>query len=203
MRTRSRILAALAFFLVGLAASGWQMARAQPGQGGNDSPVTGGLKRHVNLPPDQLAKEAEATQAKIEMVATTIDRMYRKARDDERDPTKALCLREKLIQAEVALRSAKERKSLLDDALKNSNIEQANHDFQVLQSSGNRAEKLRAQAQTCIGSDIGILGTTTNSSIVDPDIPDDQTGVPPGGGTLTGFPGVEVQVPTCMSPPCN
>jgi len=171
MRNRARILAAVAFITVGLVAFGFGVAQAQTGgPGPGEPPVTGSLTGTVNLTPDEISKRAEGALARMEMNMMGVQRMIDKA-DQEGNTVKLDCLNDKLNIIDTRLRSARDRKPLLDAALSAKDTGQATTFLQVIQNHQDESNKARAQAESCVGTEIGIMGDTKTTTTIDPNVP--------------------------------
>jgi hypothetical protein len=181
MRFRSRILAFFALASLGIASVGYGVAQAQsaaPPAAPGPGDTSAGLQRPVNLSPEEMSKQGDLAVARIEMGAGVVRRMLEKARS-ERDVVKTLCLNDKLSQLDVTLRSAKERRSALEAAANRKDTELSNHEFTILGVYRQRGDRLTAEANQCVGSEVGFIGDTRLTTSIDPTIPDDQGG-PPG-----------------------
>lgn len=196
MRNRARILAITTFASASILALGYGIALAQntPPAGGG-APVTGGLSGTVNLSPEEISKQAESSIARMEMNAMQVQRMLEKA-DQEGDAVKLDCLNDKLNVIDTRLRAAKDRKPLLDGALRAKDNAQATTFLQVMQNHQEESGKARAQADNCIGTDVGILGDTKTTTTIDPDIPEDNGEPPP----ILNVPGWGVDIPPGTDP---
>jgi hypothetical protein len=98
----------------------------------------------------------------------------------QHDVVKSLCLDDKLSQIDVAVRSAKERKTSLASAAQRNDAELANHEYTILTVLRQRSEQLTAEANQCIGEEAAYLGETKVSTIIDPNIANEPAGYPPG-----------------------
>ena len=180
MRTRARILAATTFASVSLLAFGYGVALAQntpPAAGAKAAPVTGTLGGNVNLSPDEISKQAEGSISRMEMYAMQVQRMLDKA-DQDGDATKVDCLNNELNVIDTRFRAARDRKPLLDNALRSKDLGQATVFLQVIQNHQDECANARSRADNCIGTDVGFIGESKTSSSTDPDIPED-SGQPP------------------------
>jgi hypothetical protein len=179
MRASARIVAFAALTLVGLSAVGYGVAEAQsappPAPAGD---TNANLQRPVSLSSEEMSKQGDAAIARIDMAGTNVRRMLEKARS-ERDVVRTLCLSDKLTQLDVTLRSAKERRTALEAATNRKDNELSAHEFTILGVYRQRSDRLAAEANQCIGSEVGLLGDTRLTTTVDPDIPEDQAGPPP------------------------
>lgn len=178
MRASTRVLAFVACATVGLSAVGYGVARAQgaPASAGGDTSAN--LQRPVTLSVEEMGKQGDAHVARIDLAGTTVRRMLEKARA-ERDVVRTLCLSDKLTQLDVTLRSSKERRTALEAAANRKDTELSAHEFTILGVYRQRSDRLSAEANQCVGSEVGLLGDTRLTTTVDPDIPEDQAGPPP------------------------
>lgn len=194
MPLQARFFAAVALTTLGLSVFGYGVARAQSGGAtGTTVPAdtSAGLQRQVTATPEEMSKRSETHLAQIELISTTVRRQLEKARSD-RDVVRTLCLSDKLSQLDVTYRSAKERKAALDGAITRRDTELANHEFQILSVYRTRGERIKTEADACVGGEVGVPGDTKTTSTVDPATPDDSTGVPSGFNPI---------IPTLLPPP--
>jgi hypothetical protein len=178
--------------VVAIVAAAAGTAGAQGAQGGTaDGQV--GFQRKPQLSPQQQVTEATDQIARMEQGSAAIRRQLEDARA-QRDVVKTLCLNDKLSQADVAIRSAKDRLSSLQLAAGRNDTELSNHEFTVLTVLRQRAEQLTAEANQCIGEEGTVIGETKNTATIDPTLPpDDDTTSPPND------PNVIAQPPVCTS----
>ena len=93
---------------------------------------------------------------------------------------KTTCLSDKLAQIEVATRSAKERQGALKSAIARGDNDLRNHEFAVMNVLRQRAEQLDAEANQCIGEELGFPGETKITFSIDPNIASVDPGAPSG-----------------------
>ena len=153
--------------------------------------ASGGLTRQVNLSPAEELAQSESTLARMDASRTTIAQMLANARA-QRDVVKTLCLNDKLNQVDVAVRSARERKTALEGAAKNSDADLANHEFTILTVLRQRSDQLSAEANQCIGKEIETLGENTVKSSIEPGLPSEEP-------WLTDIINTVVNPPSCGS----
>jgi len=160
-------------------------AGAQPGTTAPPPPVTGaasdaqvGFQRRTYLTPQEESVEADRSIARMEGAATGIRTQLEKARQ-QRDVVKTLCLNDKLSQADVALRSARDRSTALKSAVQRGDSELANHEFTILTVLRQRSDQLTAEANQCIGEESAFVGETNTLMEVDPNLPVEDTTTPP------------------------
>jgi hypothetical protein len=128
----------------------------------------------------------------MEQAAGAVRKQLQQARE-ARDVVKTLCLNDKLSQIDVALRSARDRKSSLQAAATRNDQELSNHEFTILTVLRQRAEQLTAEANQCIGEEAAFIGDTKVSTQIDPTLPpSDDTQFPPTDWTLISAPPVTV-----------
>jgi hypothetical protein len=200
MPLHARFFAAVALTTLGLSVFGYGVARAQSGGGaGAPAPTTpdtsAGLQRQVTATPEEMSKRSETHLAQIELISTTVRRQLEKARSD-RDVVRTLCLSDKLSQLDVTYRSAKERKSALDGAISRRDTELANHEFQILSVYRTRGERIKTEADSCVGGEVGVPGDTKTTTTIDPGIPQDST-TPPAYVPIVPF--TDPAPPLCAS----
>lgn len=175
MRTLSwALLAALASL-----GAGWGIASAQPGTATVDAP-TPPDKAPANLTPKQQLARVNQMLNAMRAGRQTVRKMLSEARA-AKDVVKALCLKDKLNQIDVTIRSARDRRDKLKGAVEKNDAAQASTDFAICESLNGTARDLVTQANQCIGEETGIPGDSELTVDIDPDIPDeDLTGFPPG-----------------------
>ncbi len=155
-------------------------AQTAAGAAGTTSPSdTGsgqvGFQRKQTLTPQQELDEADKQVTRMEQAATTVRHQLADARA-ARDVVKTLCLNDKLNQIDVATRSAKDRRSSLQLAVKRNDTELADHEFTILTVLRQRAEQLTAEANQCIGEEAVLIGESKVTTTVDQTLPpDDET----------------------------
>src|SRR5262245_10552025 len=158
---------------------------AKPNPGGDTSV---GMQRQVNLSPQEQLAQADAFVARMGVTGSGVRRMLEQARQ-ARDVVKTLCLNDKLNQIDVAIRSARDRKSSLQAAVGSKNAEQSNHEFTILTVLRQRTEQLTAEANQCIGEEVAFIGATQVVTQIDPTLPgEDTTPYPPTDPTLVSSP---------------
>ena len=137
-----------------------------------------GFQRRQTLSPQEEVLEGDRTIARMEAAASMIRGQLGKARA-ERDVVKTLCLNDKLSQADVAVRTGRDRNAALKEAAGRNDAELANHEFTILSVLGQRSQQLTAEANQCIGEEAAFIGETKVETNIDPTLPpSDQTEVP-------------------------
>jgi hypothetical protein len=164
--------------VVGLVAVAAGTAAAQPGTaGGNANNGQVPFQKKTSLSPDEQLIEANKHLARMEGAAGGVRRMLADARK-QRDVVKTLCINDKVSQIDVAVRSAKERQSQLQDAVKRRDVELSNHNYTIITVLRQRAEQLVAEANQCIGEESAFVGDTKTTVQIDPQIPPDEAPYP-------------------------
>jgi len=136
---------------------------------------------------DQAAL-ADQYVTKIQASSSRVRHLLDEARR-QKDVVKTTCLSDKLAQIEVASRSAKERQGALKAAIARGDTDVRNHEFAVMNVLRQRAEQLDAEANQCIGEELGFPGETKTSFSIDPNIaPVDPN--PPAGDPVIVVPPV-------------
>lgn len=161
-----------------------------PAAAGTDAQVTFQGKRQL-APAEQLV-ESNKHLSRMEGAAGGVRVMLQEARK-QRDVVKTLCLNDRLSQIDVAIRSAKERKTALQAAADRNDAELSNHEFTILTVLRQRSEQLVAEANQCIGEEAAFVGDTRVNVSVDPRIPPEETPYPTTDPTLVAGP------PQCTS----
>ncbi len=195
MRSAKKISVLL---LLGVAFAGTaaaqQAATAQPAGKTDEQNGQIALKKPVPATPkDQLAEAQRLTDA----MGTTSQRVCRtmwKARE-ARDVVKAICADDKCSQADVAVRSAKDRLRTLKAAADSNDSGGAKHEFVMIRTLAERADQLVSEVNQCIGEEAGFVGDTKVNATVDSTMPDpiEVTQFP------TTPPPVFTQPPACTS----
>jgi hypothetical protein len=149
------------------------------------------LEFHVNpnISPQEMLREANTELARMVASSGMVRRQLEKARTS-RDVVKTLCLNDKLSQVDVAIRSAKDRKSALESAVGRNDQELSNHEFTILTVLRQRGEQLTAEANQCIGEEAAFIGATNVSTTIDNTLPptDDTQYPAPSSPTVVGPP---------------
>src|SRR5687768_5376218 len=138
--------------------SGAATGAAQPGA--TDGQV--GFQRKTALSPQEQLVESQKHLSRMEGAASGVRKMLEEARR-QRDVVKTLCLNDKLSQIDVAIRSARDRRTQLQSAVARNDAELSNHEFTVLTVLRQRTEQLVAEANQCIGEESAFVGDTKTS----------------------------------------
>jgi hypothetical protein len=129
-----------------------------------------GMQRQVNLTPKEQLAQADVFLARMGVTGTNVRHLLEQARAT-RDVVKTLCLNDKLNQIDVATRSARDRRTSLDQAAQRSDPDLANHEFTILTVLRQRVEQLSAEANQCIGEEAVLFGETKIVTTIDPNLP--------------------------------
>lgn len=132
--------------------------------------------REVDLPPEQQVVLARQYVLRMDQASITIRALLEQARA-AKDVVKALCLNDKKSQVDVAGRSAKDRLTVLQDAVKARDTDRSRHEFMILQVLKDRIDQLVKEANQCIGEEAGFVGDSKVTLDIDPNIPDNNTDV--------------------------
>ena len=130
---------------------------------------TGEVKTPSATTPGDQTALAEQYIAKMQASSTRVRHLLDEARRNK-DVVKTTCLSDKLAQIEVALKSARERSASLKAAIARGDTDVRNHEFSVMNVLRQRSEQLDAEANQCIGEEIGFPGETKSTYTVDPNI---------------------------------
>jgi hypothetical protein len=196
MRIRTRILATVSFASVGLLAFGYSVAQAQDGAPpATEAPLTGTLSGNVNLSPEQMLEQADSALRRMGSNAMQVQQMLDKA-DQQGDATKVDCLNNELNIIHTRLRAAKDRKAMLDGALRAQDTGQAFVFLLVIENHRDEAAHARFRADSCIGSEASFIGDSSSSTTVDPDIPEENPQSPP----ILDIPGWGLDLPPGTDP---
>ncbi|MBS2015861.1 MAG: hypothetical protein JST00_23435 [Deltaproteobacteria bacterium] len=184
MRLRAAVKWLFAFGVLAVAAG---PAGAQPstppagGAGGASGAV--GFERKTQLTGQEQLVEAAKHMGRMEQAAGGVRKMLEEARK-QRDVVKTLCLNDKLSQIDVAIRSGRDRRTQLQQAVSRNDTELSNHEFTILTVLRQRVEQLVAEANQCIGEEAAFVGDTRVKTTIDPTIPQDETPYPSNDPTL-------------------
>jgi hypothetical protein len=189
MRFRSTLKWLFAFGVLALAAG---PAGAQPGDlppappppeppSATEGQV--GFQRKTTLTPQEQLAESAKHLSRMEAAAGGVRKQLEEARR-QRDVVKTLCLNDKLSQIDVAIRSARDRRTQLQAAVARNDAELSNHEFTILTVLRQRSEQIVAEANQCIGEESAFIGDTRTTVQIDPRIPPDETPYPPTDPTL-------------------
>ena len=134
-----------------------------------DTSGTVDVKSGSAVSPGDQAQLADQYVTKMGTSGARVRHLLDDARR-QKDVVKTTCLSDKLAQIEVATRSAKERSAALKSAIARGDTDLRNHEFSVLNVLRQRAEQLDAEANQCIGEELGFPGETRVSFAIDPNI---------------------------------
>ena len=143
---------------------------AAPAVPGSGADATGGLSRQVNIPPNEQLAQSESDLARMESARDGVRRQLMDARA-QRDVVKTLCLNDKLSQLNVAISSAQERHDALAAAVKRNDGDLATHEFTILTVLRQRSDQLTAEANQCLGEEIGSPGNSSVTTTIDKNLP--------------------------------
>ncbi len=197
MRFRHNLKWIIAAALLAYAASPAGAQQGPAGAGGAAAPGAAdaqvGFQRKAQLSPQEQVLEGDRSIGRMDQAAGAVRKQLQAARE-ARDVVKTLCLNDKLSQIDVAIRSARDRKTSLQAAAARNDQELSNHEFTILTVLRQRAEQLTAEANQCIGEEAAFIGDTRVSTTVDPGLPpSDDTQFPATDPTLISGP------PQCTS----
>lgn len=136
--------------------------------------ASAGLQQQVQLSPQDQIAQADASIARMSVSATGVRRALETARS-QRDVVKTLCLNDKLNQIDVALRSAQDRRTTLDQAVSRKDADLASHEFTILQVLRQRVDQLDFEARQCLGEELQFLGETKVVTTIEPGMPSVET----------------------------
>jgi len=136
--------------------------------------ATVGMQRQVQLSPQEQLAQSDAFIARMGVTGGSVRRMLEQARA-QRDVVKTLCLNDKLNQIDVAVRSAQERRTALEQSVGRKDVDLSNHEFQILTVLRQRVEQLGAEANQCIGEELGFVGETRVTTTIEHNLPAEET----------------------------
>lgn len=122
------------------------------------------------MSPDQKVAAGEQFITGMESVRQQIRVELEESRQ-RRDVVKTLCLNDKLNQIDVTLRSAGERSRALKSAASAGDNGQASHEFTIMSVLNQRGQQLDAEAKQCVGKEVGMVGESSASMEVNPNLP--------------------------------
>jgi hypothetical protein len=160
--------------LVALTSAIYGVADAQTAKPPAESGDSVGMQRQVQLSPQEQLTQADAFIARMGVTGGGVRRMLEQARA-QRDVVKTLCLNDKLNQIDVAIRSAQERRTALEQAVARKDSDLSNHEFQILTVLRQRVEALSGEAQQCIGEEMGFVGETKVTTTIEHNLPAEET----------------------------
>ena len=148
------------------------------------APATGtDVKAGTVVSPTDQSTLSDQYVAKMQTSSTRVRHLLDEARR-QKDVVKTTCLSDKLAQIEVATRSARERQTALKAAIARGDTDIRNHEFAVLSVLRQRAEQLDAEANQCVGEELGFPGETKITYAIDPNIASVDPTVAPGDGVI-------------------
>lgn len=107
--------------------------------------------------PVEMLAAAKASLPLMDRGALTVRRQLTLARE-QKDVVKALCLNDKLNQIDLAIRTANDRVSGLENAAAANDLERSRHQYTVVQVLKDRVNTLVSEANQCIGEETGFVG---------------------------------------------
>ena len=168
---------------------GTGIAAAQAG-GAAPPDAQAGVARQVTLSPQEQVLQADGFLARMDATRNSVRRQLETARS-QRDVVKVLCLNDKLNQIDVAIRSAKERKTSLEAAASRNDVDLCNHEFTILTVLRQRSDQLTAEANQCIGEE-GVSIDEAAVNVTVEDIPKEDPSEYPSTDVV-------IEVPACSS----
>jgi len=167
----SLVAVTMTLSVLSVAAVGSQGLLGAPVQQLLGAAATVQTEREVDLSPEQQLVNAKAFMTKMEQGSATVRTMLEQAQA-ARDVVKAMCLKDKLQQIEVAKRSGRDRVLTLQSAVDAKDKDRSRHEFMIMQVLRDRVEQLVKEANQCIGEELGFIGESQVTLSVNPGIPD-------------------------------
>ena len=190
---RRALIALLTGALLGVA--GFGIAIAQDGDGSDpgveddssDGAPSGELGGRVRaqLTPEQQMEEANSIEERGTQLSRRLLAMLDEARR-ERDIIRVTCLSDKLTQVNAHLRTLSNRKRRMEEATQTGDSARRNHEFTVISVIGQSFRTLEQEANSCTQQDLYETGTTTITTDIDPDTPEEDPHYP--GARRSGSP---------------
>lgn len=169
-------------------------------QGGGTTGATGTVA--ASSPPVSAKDQLAAVQQAVDRVKASSSRVRHMLDEARRakDVIKTTCLSDKLAQLEVTLKSVRDRQASLQSAISRADDQLRNHEFSVVNVLRQRGEQLDAEANQCVGEELGFPGETRLTYKVDPNIAPVDPGLPSSTDTTGTWSGGQV-IPPFMEPP--
>lgn len=163
---------------VSLAGAGLGLAGAQTdadtAEGGSAR-----VERRAASTPQEMIDEGEVIVSDGRHLEGRIDEMVDDARTAH-DIIRVTCLGEKSVQVHGNVESAEQRLSGLRDAVQANDADRREHEYTLLVVLRDKFDVLEREAVQCAGQDIYETGTTTVTTTIDPNTPDENgSTVPP------------------------
>jgi uncharacterized protein YqeY len=174
---RNWVLTLGVVLLAGVASAQVPAPRAAPSSGGSAAAGT--------------LEAAKQHMSSMDQVRSRVRRQLETARK-QRDVVKTLCLNDKLNQIDVLLRSANERVRALQAAVASGDSELSNHEFTILNVLYSRSQQISAEADQCIGKEVGFVGESSVTVEIDVELPNEDPSEFPPALTIS-------QPPACAS----
>jgi hypothetical protein len=146
--------------------------------------------------PAAMLTSAKATLPAMDRSALVVRRQLTQARE-QKDVVKALCLNDKLNQIDLAIRTAQDRVSGLENAVAANDAERSRHQYTVVQVLKDRVTTLVSEANQCIGEETGFVGESAVTVEVE-GVPDTDPSEYPNNPLVSQPPGATV---TIVPPP--
>lgn len=151
-----------------------------------------GVQQGVTMDPgEQIRRVDVEIVPRLESIVSSLRRLLERARSD-RDVVRILCLNDKLNQADVALRAAKDRRDALKSAVDKSQKDKATHEYGMVMSYATTMDRLAVEAAQCVGEETAVVGTTQVKSTQEGNLPNEDN-------TQTSQGETGIQPPTCTS----
>jgi cell division septum initiation protein DivIVA len=119
------------------------------------------------LSPEEQVKTADALLSQMEQQASALGKRQLRA-SAQSDVVLANCLKDKVTQLDVAIRSARERRSSL------TNPELRDHAFTIISFQKANADRVVKEANQCVGKEAVVTGETTVSAQISVVLPPDE-----------------------------
>lgn len=189
MRNRQKLGWGIVAIVAVTAAYG--VASAEAGASGTSATAATNV-RQSQLTPQEQKVQADATLARIDAAGVAVRRQLEAARSS-RDVVKTLCLNDKLNQIDVAVRSARDRRTSLEQAIARRDADLSGHEFTILGVLRQRVDQLTAEANQCIGEEAAFVGQSRVTTQIDTNLPGEDPSTYPVAPTVLSSP------PPCAS----
>ncbi len=135
-------------------------------------PPNSGLgEEEAIVSPEVMKQQAAKIIARIDTVDDLVVTMWQAAKQDG-NVVRWLCLTDKSNQVGLALGTAKDRQTSMLAALARNSQRRARHEYRLLLVLGESVELLSAEANQCLGGEAGLVGESSLTVQVDPNLPE-------------------------------
>ena len=178
---RSLQIFLLATWMVALAASGSRLRAQSPDDKGPEAAPPGEPLQDVSIPmekeaqvsPEEMERKSREIGEGAERAGKRVEGLKNEARK-QKDVIKLNCINDKLLQMKQLLNILEDGLSKLSLAIASGDEGERYHRYTVVRISGEKINRLRDEAEACVGDEISYLGPLS-IDVDSPDVPDDPT----------------------------